>query len=269
MIFDLFNHKQKQLNIRAVCLSHIGNVRENNEDNYLYNGRFLPMIHNDEIVPMVENYDLDTAKIFAVMDGMGGESAGELASFVAASELSKYFNDNLLTTETFHDGSFLFDKLIEISDVVYFAGKEKNYSTIGTTLSMIIFFKDYGIVCNIGDSPIYRFRDGSLKEIYHAHTNEEWLKQQGINRKPGLIQFLGISSQDMIIQPYIEQISLMENDIYLICSDGLTDMVSENVIVSILNSEDDLYNKGVVLINTALDNGGKDNITIVLCRIFM
>ena len=94
------------------------------------------------------------------------------------------------------------------------------------------------------------------------------MRAQGItNRKPGLTQFLGIEEEEYIIEPHIIELKLKSKDLYLLCSDGLTDMCSEEEITEILDKKDSLKIKTRQLAEAALNHGGRDNITIILCQI--
>jgi protein phosphatase len=114
---------------------------------------------------------------------------------------------------------------------------------------------------------MYLLRDSKMERISHPHTNAKLLASQNIQRKPGLTQFLGINPQEMLLEPYIQKISLRQGDIFLICSDGLTDMVSEQQIAKILQTEESVKEQCLHLRDEALENGGKDNITIIVCRV--
>ncbi len=99
------------------------------------------------------------------------------------------------------------------------------------------------------------------------HTDENLLRQQGIQRKPGLTQFLGIDSNEMRLEPYVHRMEIQEGDQFLICSDGLTDMVTETEIQEVLSQSDTVQEKVQKLLGKALSYGGKDNVTIILCEI--
>ena len=85
-------------------------------------------------------------------------------------------------------------------------------------------------------------------------------------KKPGLIQYLGMDPGEIILEPTIHSSDLQKGDTYLICSDGLTDMVTEADIASLLNKAADAEEATAGLVELALENGGKDNITAIVCK---
>ena len=99
--------------------------------------------------------------------------------------------------------------------------------------------------------------------------NAEFLQKYGItNRKPGLTQFLGISEEEFQVEPYVRYFSPRNQEQYLMCSDGLTDMVAEDEIRKILSEKITVKEKVQNLLTLALDKGGRDNITMILCEVW-
>ena len=147
-----------------------------------------------------------------------------------------------------------------------FFGIDKIYSStsnraIETATPTAEITKKEITLCNIGDSKIFRFSDGKLEQISKDHVA---LMEFAV--KPPLTQNLGIPSTEFVIDPYLAQGKYNDGDIYLICSDGLTDMVTNREIADELanNPFSEALNN---LLNKALENGGRDNITIILCKI--
>lgn len=259
-IKSIINNKRK-FHIIASCISDTGKVRSNNEDNVYFDGCILPENHFS-MEQMNKVYKSSHCEPLIIFDGMGGESAGELASFSAA----QWIKDNLETLKL--EEHALKETMKEINRYVYQAGKTKRCNQIGTTMSMLIFENGKVWVCNLGDSPIYRLRNEKIEMIGELHTNAEFLKQMGItNRKPGLMQFLGISEEELELDPFVSCIDVKRKDMFLICSDGLTDMVDENEIENILTEKMEVNEKTKKLIREALENGGRDNVTVILCEI--
>ncbi len=248
--------------IQATCTSNSGKVREHNEDNFCFQKHIMPMEHQSLEEPYEFETELEDYVCMALFDGMGGESAGEMASYVAASKFLE-MEDEIIPT-----GINLNELCTNLNSFVCNAGIVGRYHQIGTTASIIIFETSRIWICNLGDSPIYRYRAGELEMLSQMHTNREALERMGItNRKPGLTQFLGISESDFRVEPYITVKDLKENDIFLMCSDGLTDMVPEDKIAEVLGREWDVHKKQKRLLDMALEAGGGDNITIILVRI--
>jgi protein phosphatase len=127
---------------------------------------------------------------------------------------------------------------------------------------MIIFGEKDIYTCNLGDSKIYRCDNKNLTQISKDHVIDIFN-----DRKPPLSQFLGIPESEFIIEPYITHGAYNDGDLYLICSDGLTDMISENMIKNILAENKDVKICVDILLEKALANGGTDNITVILCKI--
>ena len=239
--------------------SHTGKVRSENQDNFFVNGDFLKEEHQGSNGIRTSVYNIETAVCVSVFDGMGGEQYGEKAAWIAATELSAMFENNIMLTAN------------QISQYCMNANRKicalaDSYGgiRIGTTASVMWLYNKSGILCNIGDSKIYRMRNRQLLQCSKDHTDEALMKVIGQkHRRPRLTQYLGIWPEEMIIEPYVQEIELQEGDQYLLCSDGLTDMLSEEDICSILQEES---NPVEILLKMALQRGGMDNITIVLCK---
>ena len=132
---------------------------------------------------------------------------------------------------------------------------------MGTTAAMLVFADKEIALCNIGDSKIFRLYDGSLEQISKDHVG---VSAFGV--KPPLSQNLGIPPSELVIAPYFARGAYNDGDVYLICSDGLTDMVSVEEITEVLVSKP-IEEAITLLLDKALANGGKDNTTIILCKI--
>ena len=135
---------------------------------------------------------------------------------------------------------------------------------MGSTIAMLMFFGDQPYVCNLGDSRIYRFRDDELMQISEDHLEPV---PPGSGRKPRLVQHLGIFEEEMRLEPYIAKGALKRGDVFLLCSDGLTDMVSPAEICLILKETRSEKRAVERLIELALEHGGRDNTTVIVCRI--
>ena len=141
-------------------------------------------------------------------------------------------------------------------------GADLGSPMMGTTLAVLYLKKNSLWVCNIGDSRIFRLRDHLMEQVSVDHTDEKEMKAAGISgRKPVLTQYVGIDPEVYVLEPYISWKKIRKKDVYLICSDGVTDMVPESDIREILDSQ--MKPKSMVekLIHSALDGGGRDNIT--------
>jgi protein phosphatase len=143
---------------------------------------------------------------------------------------------------------------------------------MGTTASMLYFQKRAYTLCNIGDSPVFRYRHGQLTQIHQEHTERATYESvTGKKAEPGkkfrLTQNIGIFPDEITIEPYCAVGDLKPGDIYLICSDGITDMVSSAQIIETLNAQPTAADIAQSLEEQALAAGGKDNATIICIRV--
>lgn len=252
------------MKIVSVCTSVSGKVRINNEDNLFINGTILPENHDDLPEFICSEREDCQMNFFAVLDGIGGSYCGEKASYEAAREMQKAFQKGSLVCD--NKEQFLSELCIAMNEKVCQL-QEKYMASMGTTVSALLFENGTVTVCNLGDSPIFAVRDGHISRIHEEHTNRRFLEHQKINRKPELTQCLGIPEEEMSICPYIHSHKLKDHDWYLICSDGMTDMVPDEEILAIIQSEKKHREKVQDLIDRAMENGGKDNTTVVLINI--
>ncbi len=248
--------------IEAACACNTGRIRKNNEDNFFFDGRCLEENHQGLECPLTMTKALRDDICVAIMDGMGGENFGECASFTAA-ECLKTSKDRLkgfLVPEE----RFLIETAQLINAAVVAKAKELQTSHIGSTLVMLCFTKSQVYSCNLGDSRSYMLREGVFLQLSEDHVEESRADKR---KKPRLTQYLGIDPEEVLIEPYITRGKLRRNDQYLLCSDGLTDMLDNSEIVSIMISAKNAKESATNLIHAALEKGGKDNITAIVCRI--
>lgn len=232
--------------------SHIGNVRSNNED----------------------AFDLVSDKhFFSLADGMGGHKAGEVASSEAVKTLNRAIRKAPPFSSVEEASRYLLAAVEEANRKVWSLSLEdRAFSGMGTTLSCFLVHEDHLIYAHVGDSRLYRFRKG-LQQLSKDHSlRATLLEEEDIDPElldmPGfknvLTRALGIQSH---VMPDIGVIPIQNQDIYLLCSDGLTDLVSDGEIGKILSSEKNLQQMGDSLISAALEKGGNDNITVLLVKI--
>ena len=240
--------------INYACVSNIGKVRTMNQDNLICDGSYMgndasqkPFSKNGSVSPK-------DFPIFGIFDGMGGEELGEVASLIAAQEASGIRGEC-------ESVSTLSDYCMKTNDAICAYAEEHGVSAMGTTAAMLHFSKDEITLCNIGDSKIFRLSEGEIKQISTDHV-----AVAVYGRKPPLTQHLGVPPEILIIEPYFSRGGYTEGDKYLICSDGLTDMVENDEINEIVNNNP-LEEAVEILLQKALENGGKDNVTIILLEI--
>ena len=200
--------------IRYSCLSHIGNVRSINQDNFICDGQYMD-IHNTSInFPLCGTKMSDDMPVFGIFDGMGGEECGEIASYIASGIASDIKVEKDATTA-------LSQFCHKANHDIYNYAALHNISAMGTTAAMLVFTDKEISLCNIGDSKIFQLYNGSLNQISMDHVT---ISAYGV--KPPLSQNLGIPPSELVISPYLARGAYHNGDIYLICSDGLTDMVN-------------------------------------------
>lgn len=241
-------------NILYSCVSHVGKVRHINQDNIICDGCYMGTNDKSIEIPLCGSKSSKTPSVFGIFDGMGGEELGEVASYIAAQNASalKIGKDAIAALSQFCN---------KTNTDIYQYANENGISAMGTTAAMLAFTDKGVTLCNIGDSRIFRFCDGVLEQISKDHV-----AVAAFGVKPPLSQNLGIPPTELIIDPYFAKGLYNDGDIYLLCSDGLTDMVSADEIVKILASKP-IEEACTELLEKALANGGKDNTTIILCKI--
>lgn len=248
--------------LSAACGCNMGRVRKNNEDNFYFDGKSLPEENKGLGGCIAKKVVLENDAFFAVFDGMGGEEYGEKASFAAA-EISK---EKAIRNSRYTTGSraFLQQLCDEMNHSVCKCQKELHVSRMGTTAAMLLFVPDEVYACNLGDSRIYRLRDDEFSQL--SVDDVEHIPES-VHRKAALTQFLGVPEDELSLEPHIVKCELKRGDVYLICSDGLTDIVLNLDICMILRQHISVRQSVHHLISEALKNGGRDNITAVVIRI--
>ncbi|MFT5496458.1 MAG: serine/threonine protein phosphatase PrpC, partial [Kiritimatiellia bacterium] len=214
---------------------------------------------------------------FCVADGMGGEEAGDKASAFTIEALGAAFDafpledgvDNLLTRKTLA-GHAAIKANAHIRDFV----RKEGLGQSGSTLALLVFDcvqPDKALVMHAGDSRVYRLRNRALEQITVDHSVAQEAGVKDENDIP--LMFRGMVTRALGIKPVVDleyqTIDVKPDDLYLICSDGLSGMVSDQEIHLILGQKevDTLDVLADQLIQAALDGGGKDNVSVVLIRV--
>ncbi|MGN1097797.1 MAG: Stp1/IreP family PP2C-type Ser/Thr phosphatase [Clostridia bacterium] len=210
--------------------------------------------------------------VFVLCDGMGGHRAGEVASAEAASDIVKTMEDLMA-----EDDGNLFVKIISAMNhanrrVYSMSLENAMYRGMGTTCDTCVISGDGVHIGHVGDSRVYIFTEGGLFQITKDHSLvEEMIEQGSLTRDEALTYeqrnyiTRALGTQDSV-QTDTYLASFKQGDIILMCSDGLTNMVAEIDIAYILSSHVTLEEKAKRLVELANDNGGRDNITVVLIR---
>lgn len=241
---------------------HIGKVRNNNEDNFWCCGENLDSENKGMNHVQSGRVKQTEAPLLAVFDGMGGESCGEMAAFLAAESCGKYYEEK---KKTFSEDpeQFMNGLCRTMNHAVCHYGQENKINSMGTTAAILTFGTEEVYSCNLGDSRIYRLSpDGQFCQLSLDHV-----LGGGRFGKPPLTQYLGIPEENMGLEPTIVSQKAEIGARYLICSDGITDMLSDGEIADILAREIPVSETVELLVERALLKGGRDNITVVLCEL--
>ena len=248
--------------IKAAVESNIGKKRQKNEDNFFFINTIkeadidIDLKKTGSIKPFISDKAL-----FAVFDGMGGEKCGEVASHTAATELLFFNNKNQFLNNA---GSDVLQSYFDSANsCVYEKSSELTDGVMGTTAAVLYLTDGAALIGNIGDSRIYLFRNKTLKQISVDHCRK---KSDG-SKSSVLTQFLGVDQNEYLIEPFIDSFAVNSDDIFLLCSDGLTDMLTDDEISSIIIKNKSPARCVRSLISEALNYGGKDNVTALVCRI--
>jgi protein phosphatase len=219
----------------------------------------------------------DSCGVAVLADGMGGYAAGEVASGMACdfirSELSRWLHE---ASSNASDGDVkrAMDICVDNANRAIFGAANSNptYAGMGTTLVLAVFRSGRLLMGHIGDSRGYRWRDGELQQITKDHSLLQEQIDAGI-LTPEQAQFA--ANKNLVTRALgVEDLVLMEThlhdiqsgDIYLMCSDGLSDMLRDQQIAEIMTAHDSLPDMGAALVAAANDAGGRDNIAVVLVR---
>ena len=238
--------------IEFIGKTDVGLIRPNNEDTFVVNGK---------------------ASYCLVADGMGGAAAGETASQIFAQTADEIFADSAPRTEqdvlacvqsTFRHAN---DRILS------HVAEHPEHQGMGCTAELLAFTTSGFVIGHMGDSRTYRFREGVLKQLTKDHSLVQDQIDQGLITEE---QARTHSMRNVILRavgvrpsPALDTLRgpVYQGDIFLLCSDGLTDLVEDSEINGVLNLNGDLGLKSEHLIDLAKKAGGKDNITVVLAEV--
>ena len=234
--------------MKVVSATNVGNYRKNNEDSYYVN---------------------ESKNLYVLADGMGGHLAGERASKMATEIIGQDFAKDR-EIKSIDDAIEILSSSIRDANKKIFESSQENedYRGMGTTLSSGLILGDVLIYSNIGDSRIYRINE-EMEQITQDDSFVNYLieigeitEEEAKNhpKKNVLTKAMGTTSD---IEVIVNTLDIKDKDVFLFCSDGLTNMVSDEEIFKIVkeNSPEEARDK---LLDLALKNGGMDNITFIL-----
>lgn len=249
------------MNLIAEARTDQGRVRLNNEDNY---------------------YLSEEQGILVVADGMGGHASGEVASKMAVDVIKGFFDGTAGTSEPvigeyneeYSEKTNTIGSAIRLANMAIYEAAQNNptWHGMGTTLSAVLFDKKQLSIAHVGDSRVYLVRAGDIIQLTDDHTIvQEQVKRDLLTQdeaeasgmKNVLTRALGIASDVMID---LDELAMADDDILVLCSDGLSSMVSDDDILSVILADDNPAVACERLIDMANGNGGKDNITVIVAK---
>ena len=234
--------------------------------------------HNEDSIGSEANLG-----IAVLADGMGGHKGGEVASALAVDTILSSLNKSLpeiTAGETdsvtgYSLESMAIERAIKEANTVIYNAAQSNsqYEGMGTTVVVLVFYDNRLTVAHVGDSRLYRLRDQQLEQMTRDHTLLQELVDRGLYTKEEAQQSLNknLVTRAVGVNATVE-VDLLEDfavpdDTYLLCSDGLTDMINDGLIEdTILNYRDNLGRIAKELIHQAKQHGGKDNVSAILAR---
>ncbi len=239
--------------LKAVYKTDVGRIRKNNEDSV---GIFL---------------NRDGQRLAIVADGMGGHRAGDVASSMTLTTLKEMWEESegIQTAEQAEE--WLKSKIIQVNRVLFdHANSHDECDGMGTTIEAVITTHIFATIAHVGDSRCYILNESGFQQLTEDHTLVNELVRTGQiskedaehhPRKNVIMRALG-TEQNISID--IKTITFEEGDNLLLCSDGLSNKVSESEIADILKNKDDLERKANTLISIANERGGEDNISLAI-----
>jgi protein phosphatase len=234
--------------------------------------------HNEDSFSIMEESGL-----YIVADGMGGHASGEVASRMAVECLREFFENTAMDPERtwpykmdrskgYEENRLITGIKLANLRIYESAQRDPRQRGMGTTIAALFAVEDGVYAAHVGDSRIYRFRDGLIEQVTEDHSLlNDYIKMKRLTpeeianfpHKNVIVRALGMKDT---VKVDTRHETPKAKDIYLICSDGLSGPVSDDDMLKIVTGTTDLKGAAAKLIARANENGGPDNITCVLCR---
>jgi serine/threonine protein phosphatase PrpC len=269
------------LSVRSFGLTHPGKVRPQNEDQFLIAtlAKALQVQQTSLPQPKVQ-FSHERGHLFVVADGMGGHLGGERASALVLDSIEGFA---LNTLKYFYHlkGSEADQVLVEFqqalgkADAALFAesARHPELHGMGTTLTMAYSLNNDLFVAHVGDSRAYLYRENSLYQLTRDHTMVAEMVRRGVIQPAEAVKHRlrhlitnSVGGSEQGVQVEIDKARLEPDDVVLLCSDGLTEMVPDDQIAETLQDETDPRRACERLVALANDHGGKDNVTVIIAR---
>lgn len=240
--------------MRIIAKSDIGKVRDMNQDSYY-----------------VSDLGKDELKLYILADGMGGYKGGEIASSLAIANVRNFIINNFKNTKKDRESILkLLQNSIEYANIIVYEKslEDEELHDMGTTLDVCLIYNNKVFIGHVGDSRVYRIRKNIIRKLTTDHSYVEKLVKEGTitkeeaynhPKKNMLMKALGCNS---LVEPDVICKGFLKDDILLMCSDGLTNMLRDNEIYNLLLTNPE--NPVDALINNANNLGGYDNITAII-----
>ncbi|MGE5788979.1 MAG: PP2C family protein-serine/threonine phosphatase, partial [Myxococcales bacterium] len=263
------------LRVRAGAQTHVGNVRQNNEDQFLI-GDVTSAIQVRKASLCESNHlYLGTSPmcLLIVADGMGGHAAGERAAALAVTSVESFILRALghIGTLGIRGPADLLQASFQAADGTVIEAAERNDSLagMGTTMTVAMIGGSEAHIAHAGDSRAYLLRERALRRLTRDHTVAEALREGGLVKNPELhplhhVITNAVGGGTAGVNPDIARVDLSPGDRLLLCTDGLTNMLDDEKIAEILSSELKPAEVSQHLVEAALAAGGDDNVTVVV-----
>ena len=277
------NESWTSLDVDLGAISHQGHVRENNEDSYLVMrfGRSLEnLLTNIDPELLDQSYFMNGYGML-VADGMGGMAGGEVASRLALTKLIDLIVDTsdwTLALKRQRDVTTVLERMterfLEIDEVLRKeARSDQTLRGMGTTLTVAGAIGNDLIIGHVGDSRAYLLRGDSFKQLTTDHTLAQALIDAGVasrddpaSRSMRHVLTAAVGSLGDQVDPQVQRLKLSAGDQLLLCTDGLTEAVEDEIIAQVMRESNSAQSACQALVDLALANGGPDNITVVLAH---
>jgi protein phosphatase len=207
-------------------------------------------------------------KVYVVADGMGGHNAGEVASEMAVKRIINYIDEKYSSSKI---NNLLAEAIEKVNrDIFNYSNTNESLSGMGTTVTASFITKDFVHIANVGDSSCFGIRKNEIIKITKDHSLVQELVDMGsISEKEAekhpkkniITRALGTGSSVCVD---IFELENKEYDLYLLCSDGLTNELTKEEILQVIMEEDDYVKIANKLVYLANEKGGRDNITVLL-----
>ena len=241
--------------IKAYVKSDKGKVREMNQDYYYI------------------STSLDEIQLYILADGMGGYNGGEIASKLAVETAKKYIENNFKEIEKDKDSIIqLLASSMEYANMIVYEKSKENpeLQGMGTTLEICLIYNNKAYIGHIGDSRIYRIRNVFIRKLTQDHSYVQKLvkegtitKEQAVHhpQKNMLMKALGCNA---FVEPDVMVKGFLKDDILIICSDGLTNLVDQETIYKM--ASENIERAPKKLVELANERGGYDNTTVIVIK---